>query len=246
MRKFLVLLSVLLLVVVCLGEETATNRNERRNRRKQQRDSSSSGKSSRRNTMARIQSLEEKLTQSQREISDLHGQMKTMNDRLASLGDQQSPGFQAPSEGSRLRNFPACPHRAPGFHYVAHMRKCYHLAPRETLLNWTDASTYCNSKNQKAKLVSIESPQEQEFLQKTWQVERGIASLSRFWTSGKMERGRWSWSATNRPLGYQFWIPTTEHNDDRFNCLATFSNEAYNWGDVACWAEHMVTCELDV
>ena len=41
-----------------------------------------------------------------------------------------------------------------------------------------------------------------------------------------------------------FPISATSHDDADFSCIAVFSNEAYYWGDVACWHPHLVTCEI--
>ena len=43
-----------------------------------------------------------------------------------------------------------------------------------------------------------------------------------------------------------YLFQATSHNDPRFECMAVYANEAFYWLDVACWAPHAVTCEIQM
>lgn len=145
---------------------------------------------------------------------------------------------------------PPCPIKnTNGFNKSEEIQSCYLMEPISNMLNWTEAQQFCVSKHPKAHLVAIETEKEQNYLKAKWYNQCGISSVSRFWTDGsKSGRDNWYWVTGDNPvvLGYTNWIPTTTHNDDRFDCLAVYGNEAFAWGDVACWAPHVVTCEIEL
>lgn len=150
------------------------------------------------------------------------------------------------SELGGFEKEPPCPNNVPDFYYYAETGSCYHLEPHDTFANWSEAKLICQRIHSEAHLVSIETEEEQQYLTNKWRNERGIGGLCRFWTSGKVMVGDWRWASSGVLLNdtYSNWLPVASHDDARFSCLAVFSNEAYFWGAVACWAPHMITCEM--
>ncbi|KAK2192513.1 hypothetical protein NP493_28g01012 [Ridgeia piscesae] len=140
-----------------------------------------------------------------------------------------------------------CPDGTPGFFHAPDFSSCYHLEQSLVLTNWTDALKLCKILSPTSHLVSIETKDEQQFLRAKWfNGIGGVATYARFWTSGQMVSGQWTWQATGKKMAYENWIPLVTHDDERYDCAAVYSNEAYAWGGAACWAPHMVTCEINL
>jgi len=194
--------------------------------------------------MQKIQVLSESQESMRRDIDEIKSQLTGLQ-RSGGSSSGSASGSASGEEMISLSSLPPCPRPTQGFHYHHQSNACYNLQPKDVMVNFTAAAAICQALSSSAHLVSIKSEMQQKFLERMWRSERGIASVSRFWTSAQGVAGRWTWYQ-NTPVSYQNWIPTTLHSDDRYSCMAVYSNEAYYWGDVACWAPHLVTCQISL
>ncbi|KAI0209305.1 hypothetical protein LSAT2_006027 [Lamellibrachia satsuma] len=190
------------------------------------------------------QRLQQRLVNLERRFTKQHRRL-TKTSKLAAQLAKQLAGVDAAR--GMFSDGPPCPDGTPGFYHSAEFSSCYHLEPATVLTNWTDALALCQILSPASHLVSIESKDEQRLLRAKWNNDiGGVATYARFWTSGQLTAGQWKWTATGKKMKYENWIPLMTNDDNRFQCAAVYSNEAYSWGGAACWAPHMVTCEINL
>ncbi|XP_013412604.1 lithostathine-1-like [Lingula anatina] len=108
------------------------------------------------------------------------------------------------------------------------------------LSTWTEAQSYCQ--NFGAKLVSVESQDENAAILSHMKQYRGAFSKLDFWTSGNdiVRNGRYEWASTLQPVGpFTAWAKGQPSGGPQ-HCLHYHN---FEWDDQTCDVKNSFICE---
>ncbi|XP_064643515.1 uncharacterized protein LOC135497628 [Lineus longissimus] len=99
---------------------------------------------------------------------------------------------------------------------------CYSFFVNDTehAASLAEAKTICNQLNGSS-LVSVESAEEQRFLEQAVTSRKGDKQTWRFWTSGEGKLDRWKWINDNKPLGLQGCLTYRKGMSPKRRCSIT-------------------------
>ncbi|XP_028128019.1 macrophage mannose receptor 1-like [Diabrotica virgifera virgifera] len=121
----------------------------------------------------------------------------------------------------------------------------YHIDDT-SLRTWEDARKLCQSLDMD--LVSIETPEENNFLFESLKKRYGDGAEYSFWTAGVKEGNGWTWTNTGHPIKYFNWAPgQPEDAGARIEMIYNYSAGLRWYGkpkDYGTEGLHAV-CELD-
>eukprot|EP00105_Crassostrea_gigas_P010135 XP_011425311.1 PREDICTED: perlucin [Crassostrea gigas] len=125
--------------------------------------------------------------------------------------------------------------------WVSHGNSCYAFITT-IKSSWIDAGAFCRNAN--AKLVEIESADEDNFLRAHLLASH---TSENFWIGGTdaMKEGNWVWMSTQDPLDYNGWNPGEPNNGVGAACMAMANHEHYHWNDDFCTKSYDFICEKE-
>ncbi|XP_033756324.1 echinoidin-like isoform X1 [Pecten maximus] len=131
--------------------------------------------------------------------------------------------------------------------FSKHGGSCYKVVRIKA--TWAESDIYCHSAG--ADLATIETPEEQRFLEGHLATNAGAYDPPQFWIGGNdfAEEGTWEWLKSKTPISaqsYSNWIGATSPpiNSDE-NCLMVTKGQHYKWEDNNCDDKYFFICEKD-
>ena len=112
-------------------------------------------------------------------------------------------------------------------------------------MTWNEADVFCQFE-QSAKLVSIETEEQVDFVKMVLGMLADHESRRGWWTSGKDEgrEGEWYWAATLNPVYSFVWNPHQPSGVFGRNCLVFFDIAGY---DITCTSDnYFPLCEREM
>ncbi|XP_033756325.1 perlucin-like isoform X2 [Pecten maximus] len=128
--------------------------------------------------------------------------------------------------------------------FSKHGGSCYKVVRIKA--TWAESDIYCHSAG--ADLATIETPEEQRFLEGHLATNAGAYNPARFWFGGNdfAEEGTWVWLKSRTPIsqGYTNWrhgaLTTIDRNE---NCLELSDRYNWQWNDNNCDTHFFFVCE---
>ncbi|KAM9340540.1 lactose-binding lectin l-2-like [Symphorus nematophorus] len=135
-------------------------------------------------------------------------------------------GAESPSDGRQVKlQRGGCP-----MFWYSFNNRCYKYV--STRLTWAEAELYCVS--QRANLVSIHSPEEQNFIKdlvKNFDHSEGPTWIG---LSDTQKEGGWMWS-DGSAVDFVFWHKTEPNNlGGKEDCVQNNHGTALKWNDLPC------------
>ncbi|XP_069140520.1 perlucin-like isoform X1 [Argopecten irradians] len=115
---------------------------------------------------------------------------------------------------------------------------------------WAESDVYCHSAG--ADLATIETAEEQHYLEGHLSAIAGAFDPPQFWIGGEdfAEEGTWVWLKSKTPISaqsYSNWIGGGSSLPITFdeNCLMVTRDSGYKWEDNNCDDHYFFICEKD-
>jgi len=118
--------------------------------------------------------------------------------------------------------------------WLMYQGQCYGH-PKDNMLSWADAESYCQSWSAGAHLASIHSAEEQKFVQDNFPQN--------IWLGGSdaSKEGTWVWSDGTSVI-YSNWAPGEPNNSGSQDCLEGNWHD-FKWDDDSCTSENLFLCK---
>ncbi|XP_021374596.1 perlucin-like isoform X2 [Mizuhopecten yessoensis] len=131
--------------------------------------------------------------------------------------------------------------------FVKHGGSCYHVVRIKA--TWPESDIYCHAVD--ADLATIETQDEQHFIEGHLITNAGAYDPARFWIGGNdiAEEGTWVWLKSKTPISHQTYsnwkdgiaLPLSA----RENCLELSQRYHWQWNDNNCDDHYFFVCEKD-